>query len=565
MSKRAVIYARVSTDMQRDNFSIPSQIAECLLYAKKRRYTILGKQYVKATDGKDTSGKDTDAIPAYVDDYTSREISRPSLNAALAYLEAYGFDVLIVHALDRLARDPYIRQTLEREFNSHGARVEYVLGDYDETPEGEVRKDLDATFAKWENTKRAERSIRGKRRKAHSGKWVHAEPPYGYRLNPESDDGLEIAKSQADVIRKIFYLYTEKNYSISQLQKALRESGAVQKKGGTTWASSTINHILDNTTYDGYCYFNRTTRIGRKNVVKDKKEWIRIEVTPILEPGVFEKALKRKKENQQTRRKQAKHEYLLNRLVFCSECGRSYHALSYINRRKGNAYPGQGYRHRKKVGHCMNKQVFGKWLDKIVWDKVKAILLDPIALVTGYEQSVEQQKQALARKIAQVETLEQNLIKIRQQRQNLTTAYLDPDIQMTKTDYLAQKTRIDKDEKAIDKDLAVLHQDLASIPEPADLELLQKFSAGIAEGLLPDAKLSKSQKREILDLMNIKVILYPDETVQLTGWLDASEIRGVIDPGMSVPGKPRVVSTSTSTTTPSRPTTAQEKTRDNMG
>ncbi|MBT4843140.1 MAG: hypothetical protein HOG55_01330 [Anaerolineae bacterium] len=65
--------------------------------------------------------------------------------------------------------------------------------------------------------------------------------------------------------------------------------------------------------------------------------------------------------------------------------------------------------------------------------------------------------------------------------------------------------------------------------------------------------------------MNIKVILYPDETVQLTGWLDASEIRGVIDPGMSVPGKPRVVSTSTSTTTPSRPTTAQEKTRDNMG
>ena len=34
MSKRAVIYARISTDMQRDNFSIPLQIAECFKYTR---------------------------------------------------------------------------------------------------------------------------------------------------------------------------------------------------------------------------------------------------------------------------------------------------------------------------------------------------------------------------------------------------------------------------------------------------------------------------------------------------------------------------------------------------
>jgi len=180
MSKRAVIYARVSTDMQRENFSIPTQIAECINYANMRNYTILGEQFVDSVTGKDVAAGHPDAIPAYVDDYTSRELSRPSLDASLAYLENYGFDVLIVHAIDRLARDPYIRQTLEREFNSRGARVEFVLGDYDETPEGEVRKDLDATFAKWENAKRVERSLRGKRRKARSGKWIHGMPPYGH-------------------------------------------------------------------------------------------------------------------------------------------------------------------------------------------------------------------------------------------------------------------------------------------------------------------------------------------------------------------------------------------------
>ena len=46
MSKRAVIYARVSTDVQRDNFSIPSQIAECVNYATSKKYTLLGNQFV---------------------------------------------------------------------------------------------------------------------------------------------------------------------------------------------------------------------------------------------------------------------------------------------------------------------------------------------------------------------------------------------------------------------------------------------------------------------------------------------------------------------------------------
>jgi len=96
MSKRAAIYGRVSTDVQRDNYSIPSQIAEAVKYAHMRRYTIVGDQFVDPDTGLDTvSGNG--AIPAYVDDYTSRELSRPSLDRALIYLETTGFDVLDVH------------------------------------------------------------------------------------------------------------------------------------------------------------------------------------------------------------------------------------------------------------------------------------------------------------------------------------------------------------------------------------------------------------------------------------------------------------------------------------
>lgn len=106
-----------------------------------------------------------------------------------------GFDVLVVHALDRMARDPYIRQTLERELLAHGAKVEYVLGNYDETPEGEVRKDLEATFARWENAKRVERCNRGKREKARNGLFVCGKAIYGY----EQDESAPAARSPPNI------------------------------------------------------------------------------------------------------------------------------------------------------------------------------------------------------------------------------------------------------------------------------------------------------------------------------------------------------------------------------
>ena len=112
MSKRAVIYARVSTDLQRENYSVPTQVQECLKYARTRGYVVVGNRYVDSTSGKDVQEAKS-AIPAYVDDYTSRELSRPGLDVVLEFLEEVGFDVVIVYSLDRLARDPYIRQTLE--------------------------------------------------------------------------------------------------------------------------------------------------------------------------------------------------------------------------------------------------------------------------------------------------------------------------------------------------------------------------------------------------------------------------------------------------------------------
>ena len=530
MSKRAVIYARVSTDMQRDNFSIPSQISECLKHVNARRYSLIGNQYVDAETGKDVLADTPDAIPAYVDDYTSRELSRPSLDAALYFLEIYGFDVLVVHALDRLARDPYIRQTLEREFNKRGARVDYVLGSYEETPEGEVRKDLDATFAKWENAKRVERCMRGKRRKAESGKWVAGIAPLGYKLNPDAKGGLEIVPEQAQIVREIFDMYTEEQRSIREIVRVLDDRGYVTVRGNTTWGKTTVNHILINTTYVGYYFFNKYKRTGPKLEFKDRDDWIRIECDPIVDHAVFEKAQRRMKHNKSYVRKHPSRPYLLSGMVICSECERPYLSQTAKAGKQRRKVEAQTYRHRLRAGHCMNKQISARVLEPIVWEKVLGILRNPVALREGYEESLELLRESQARKIAQIEILERALVKAKQKRQNLNNAYLDPDIGMSKTEYLDQKMQMDEEAKSIENDLMDLRAGITDIPEPASVDALEQFSSNILEELSLDEEITFEKKRLLFKLMHLRVLLHPDGQVGISGWFNVPETDGLLDP-----------------------------------
>lgn len=540
MSKRAAIYARVSTDMQRDNFSIPSQVAECMKYVESKRYILVGNQYVDLENGRDVAPETPNSIPVFVDDYTSRELSRPSLDAAIYFLEHIGYDVLIVHALDRLARDPYIRQTLEREFNKRGARVEYVLGAYEETPEGEIRKDLDATFAKWENAKRVERSMRGKKRKAESGKWVAGVIPFGYQEDPNNRGVLIIEPSSAAIIQRIFHLYTVGNCSIREIARILTEEGHVPYHGGSEWAKTTINRILVNTAYIGNCYFNRRKRVGGKHILKDREEWIQIACPPIIDLPVFDKAQKRMKHNMEYVRKHPSRLYLLSGMILCPECDRPYLAQTSKanrNRRKNEA---QSYRHRLKAGHCMNKTMSARVLDPLVWDRVIGILEDPEALLEGYNQSLDQQRESQARKFSQIEILEKGLHKEKVRRQNLNAAYLDPDIKMSKPEYLDQKLQIDNEIQSIELDLLKLRADVEDIPEPASLEALQRFSAEVMDEIYAEEEVSLEKKRKLLEMMHVKVLLKPDGSFKLAGWfnVDEQEGEGLLDKSSACYARP---------------------------
>jgi site-specific DNA recombinase len=497
---RAAMYPRVSTDTQRGNYSIPSQIKAMMDYAVMRGYTLVGDHFVNPDDGRDAES----GIPAFVDDFTSTELSRPGFDACLLFLDKYGFDVLIVHAIDRLARDPFHRQVLEREITARGARVEYILGNYDESPEGEVRKDLDATFAKWENAKRVERANRGKKRKAEMGKFVGGKTSYGYRLDKDSPGGLEVNEEEAGVVQMIFNWYVEDGYSIYQIVQALEEREIKTQYGNDTWKGSMVAKLLKNTTY------NKVKVKDKKQIPRDASEWIKIECTPIIPVEVFESAQIKLKENKLQLRKRPKRFFLLSGMIWCSECNHAYSASTNNT--------SQGYRHRMSHGHCSNRLISRGKIEPPVWSAVTEILFDPQSLRRGYKKMISEEKEREARNIRHLEALRTGIEKLLNKRQRLQTVYLDPDIGMSKDEYLGEKRLIDDQVKSAEEDIERIEKELSHVPSESDLVELEKMAGQITEALGENLDIAEAEKRKVLELLNIKVLISPDKKIKLTGF-----------------------------------------------
>ena len=110
MTKRAVLYARVSSDDRgTDGRNIAGQLDMCREYAQERGYQIVAELH---EDDQGASG----AI-----------LELPQLNQVRDLARAKAFDVLVVRELDRLSRSLPKQLLLEGQFKHQGIKIDYVL------------------------------------------------------------------------------------------------------------------------------------------------------------------------------------------------------------------------------------------------------------------------------------------------------------------------------------------------------------------------------------------------------------------------------------------------------
>ncbi len=272
---RAAIYARFSTDKQRDT-SIDDQIRVC-----RARVHAEGWREVCQHADNGVSGSTPVA-------------SRPGGQRLLADAVSEQFDVLVVEGLDRLSRDLVEQERIVRRLEHAGLRLVGVSDGYDSTS---AARKLHRGMRGLINEVYLD-DLRAKTHRGLSGqveRGLHAGGlSYGYRsVEDPGGHRLEIEPDAAQIVRRIFSEYAA-GRSITKIVYELNHD-RIPSPRGSRWVVSGVygspakgSGILNNELYAGRYVWNRSRWVKdpetgvRKRVERPRSEW-RVREEPTLQ------------------------------------------------------------------------------------------------------------------------------------------------------------------------------------------------------------------------------------------------------------------------------------------
>ena len=146
---KAALYARVSSEKQKNERTIESQIAE-LKQQIERAGHVLVKEYID-------------------DGYSGKYLDRPALDELRTALKTDTFDAVYFHSADRVARAAAHQNILVSELLKYKKRIIIAGRDYEENPENTFALTVFGAVAEFERAKIIERMMRGKMHRLRMG------------------------------------------------------------------------------------------------------------------------------------------------------------------------------------------------------------------------------------------------------------------------------------------------------------------------------------------------------------------------------------------------------------
>src|SRR5271165_4574293 len=189
--RMAAIYARVSSEQQREANTISSQTASLIEFAQEHDLEV-PKAWVFEDEG-----------------YSGATIERPDLERVRDLAAEGQIQVVLAYSPDRLSRKYAYQVLLIEELARHGVETLFVNAPQRATAEDQLLVQFQGMIAEYERAQILERSRRGKRHRARQGQVnVLSGAPYGYRYVRKSDDAAaryEIIDAEADTVRVIYH------------------------------------------------------------------------------------------------------------------------------------------------------------------------------------------------------------------------------------------------------------------------------------------------------------------------------------------------------------------------
>ncbi len=229
---RAVIYVRVSTADQVDNYSLETQESECAKYCERQ-------------------GLEVDRI-FREEGESAKTINRTALQEMLRYLTSSAkkreITHVVVYRVDRLAREVGGHHTIKATLSKLNVTLHSVMERFDETATGKLTENLMAVLAQFDNDLRSQRTKDGMRAAIAHGRWVWG-APVGYLRGPKAAPSLVIDPVLGPVVREIFQRVASGERK-DDVRLWAAERGVLTSKG-TTLHPQQFHRLLINPIYVG--------------------------------------------------------------------------------------------------------------------------------------------------------------------------------------------------------------------------------------------------------------------------------------------------------------------------
>jgi len=512
--RMAAIYARVSSERQREEHTIASQTAALIEFAKTRELDV-PKAWIFEDEG-----------------FSGATLERPGLERVRDLAAEGQIQAVLVYAPDRLSRKYAYQVLLIEEFGRQGVETLFLKAPQSATAEDQLLVQFQGMIAEYERAQILERSRRGKRHRARSGEIsVLSGAPYGYRYIRKSDEApaaYALIEAEARVVRQVYELYTVTGLSIGAITRSLNGEGVATRKPGARWERSTVWAMLRNPAYRGSACFGKTRvatrqRVTRRlrlrggmasrnsaNVERPREEWIEIPVPALIAEQTFVRAQELLHENKVHARRRTIEPSLVQGLVSCLKCG---YALSRTSTRSSarkihyyRCIGSDAWRHLAGP-LCDNRTVRQDLLDQIVWTEVIRLIEDPALIQQELDRRLVAARAADPTRQRE-QSLEKELVRIGKNIERLLTAYQEDLLSLEQLRERMPQLR--QREQALRTEQQSIADQIRE--RAAYLRLAETLSAFLGRLHVAADTLSMSERQRVVRLV-VKEVLVGDDTI----------------------------------------------------
>ncbi len=502
---KAIVYTRVSSDIQIDNYSLDTQTEICVKEAYEK------------------FGFNEDEIIVLREEAESGDNpNRPMLNYIIFLLsKGIGTKVIFLHP-DRLSRHLHLQQQITHKIWELGCDLHFVEFNLDKNnAESMLNYNIQGSIAQYNKAKILANTKRGRTAMVANNKIPGLNRIYGYTYDKDLHTLIENPREKEGYLVMVNMIL--KGETLSGIAKYLAINKYHAPKGDK-WYEATISRILNNETYKGTFYYGKTESIqinGKSSQVpKPKEEWKVITVPQYIDEATFEKIQICLNANKKQSGRPSDN-YLLKGIVRCGRCGASVSGGVTSVTHKGTHVYYTCTRKSKKAfiyetgaanSVCRGSNWRTDMVDSIVWKEITTIIENPKHLIDKMLARVSDKNKINEMNVKR-ESIKKDLAAKVKSKDRYVDLYADGFIK-TKEELYGKTQLIEDEITELKRGLSVIDDNLKLLNEQNDdvnlaLSVLEKYRSIIKNDL--DLK----DKKKIMRILIDKIILHDDKRIEI--------------------------------------------------